>query len=206
VRGEGRKPTPLLDLTTTCSLQRKKKSFLFDSSEKCTIILPKNWRFKMNKNVKIFTVLIAFLMLVFLFNQCGSSEEEPAAKEEETTQAAVKETQQQPEQAKEEEKPEQVKSILPKRLLKVDLTDEQKAKCEAAHKEIFTPEILAKKKEFWGKLKGLEKGSEEFKTLKKQMGEEMKPYNKQFNTKLKEILTEEQKAKYFKKRKKKEEK
>jgi hypothetical protein len=38
------------------------------------------------------------------------------------------------------------------------------------------------------------------------MIDEMKPYNKQFNTKLKEILTEEQKTKYFKKRKKKEEK
>ncbi len=152
----------------------------------------------MNKSVKIFTGLMVILMLVFLASQCGSSEEEAAAKEEETTQAAVRETQQQ--------QPEQVKSILTKRLLKIGLTDEQKAKCEAAHKEIFTPEILAKKKEFRGKLKGLEKGSEEFKTLKKQMNEEMKPYNMQFIAKLKEILTEEQKAKYFKKRKKKEEK
>jgi hypothetical protein len=61
-----------------------------------------------------------------------------------------------------------VKSILPKRLLKLDLTDEQKTKCEAAYKEIFTPGILAKRKELKVKLKGLEKGSEEFKTLRKQ--------------------------------------
>jgi len=145
----------------------------------------------MNKNVKVFTVLIALLMLVFLFSQYGSSEEE-------TTQAAVQETQQR--------QPDQVKSILPKRLLKLDLTDEQKTKCEAAYKEIFTPGILAKRKELKVKLKGLEKGSEEFKTLRKQMAEEMKPYNKQFNAKLKEILTEEQKTEYFKKRKKKDEK
>lgn len=144
----------------------------------------------MNKNVKIFTLLTAILMLVFLLNRCGSNEEEKGKKEQETTQAAVQETQQQ--------QPEQVKSILTKRLLKLDLTDEQKAKCEAAHKEIFTPEILAKKKEFKKKLKGLKKGSEEFKTLKKQMSEKMEPYNRQFNSRLMEILTEEQKAKYFK--------
>jgi hypothetical protein len=175
-------------------LTAQKKSFVFDRGEKCNIILSKNWRFEMNKNIKIFTLLTAILMLVFFLNQCGSGEEEK-----------METQQQQPQQVK-EKKTRQVKSILTKRLLKIGLTDEQKAKCEAAHKEIFTPGILAKRRGFWGKLNTMEKGSEEFKTLRKQMIDEMKPYNKQFNTKLKEILTEEQKTKYFKKRKKKEEK
>lgn len=90
-----------------------------------------------------------------------------------------------------------MKTTLPKRLLSIELTAEQKAKCEALYKEVFTPEILAERSAVVKKMKGLKKDSEEFLKLKKEIGEKMKPYNAKFNEKLKEILTPEQQAKYF---------
>lgn len=165
----------------------------------------------MKKNFKIFTVIITALTLLFLFNQCGASEEKKGEKVGDTKEAAVQETamDQEKEQTKEssdivkkekQKKRKKSKSKLPKRLIEVELTDEQKAKCEAAYKEIFTPEVIAQRKEFASKLKGLEKGSDEYKKLRKEIVKLLKPYNKQFNAKLKEILTEEQQEKYFKKR------
>jgi Spy/CpxP family protein refolding chaperone len=93
--------------------------------------------------------------------------------------------------------PKKPKSVLSKRLLSVELTAEQKAKCETLYKEVFPPEILAQRSEVVKKMKGLKKDSEEFLKLKKDIGEKMKPYNAKFNEKLKEILTPEQQEKYF---------
>jgi hypothetical protein len=161
----------------------------------------------MKKNFKISTVVITVVTLVFLFNQCGASEEKKGNKVGDTKQAAVQEVArdqekgQTKESGSEEEKKERkkIKFKLPKKLTELGLTDEQKVKCEAAYKEIYTPEIIAKRKEFWSKLKSLEKGSDEYKKMKKEVAKELRPYKKQYNAKLKEILTEEQKEKYFKK-------
>jgi hypothetical protein len=159
----------------------------------------------MKKCIQIYVVLITVLTLIFLFNQCGSSQEKTGEKAGDTKQIAVQEASQEQEiqETGIKEKGKKRKSRLPKRLINLGLTDEQLAKCEAAYKEIFTPEIIAKRKELRLKLKGVEKGSDEFKKLKEEIAKELKPYNKQFNVKLKEILTEEQKGKYFIKRKSK---
>jgi len=161
----------------------------------------------MKKNFKIFTLTIIALTLIFLFNQCGTSQEKKGDKVGGSKEAAVQEDAKEQEKGQTKEivseekkkKRKKIKSKLPKRLTELELTDEQKAKCEAAYKEIYTPEIIAQRKELWSKLKGLEKGSDEYKKLRKEIGKELKPYNKQFKAKLKEILTEEQKEKYFKK-------
>ncbi len=94
-------------------------------------------------------------------------------------------------------------SKLPKRLRKLELTDKQIEKFKAARKEIYTPEIKKKRKELKLKLKGLEKNSNEYKKIKKEIKRELKPYQKQLHAKLKEILTKEQKDKFFKKKKNK---
>jgi hypothetical protein len=171
----------------------------------------------MKKNFKIFTVIITVLTLLFFFNQCGASEEKKDEKVGDTKEAAVQgdASAQENEKTKEnndlvknekQKKSKKIKSILPKRLIEVELTDEQKTKCEAAYKEIYTPEVIAKRKPLISKLKGLEKGSDEYENVRKEIAQLLKPYRKQFNATLKEILTEEQQEKYFKKRKAKKKK
>lgn len=141
----------------------------------------------MKKNFRIFTVLIAVMTLLFFIIQCGGSKEKAGEKKGDTQKQADA-------QKGNLKKP---KSVLSKRLLSVELTAEQKAKCEALYKEVFTPEILAQRSEVVKKMKGLKKDSEEFLKLKKEIGEKLKPYNAKFNEKLKEILTPEQQKKYF---------
>jgi hypothetical protein len=141
----------------------------------------------MKKNFRIFTVLIAVMTLLFFVIQCGGSKEKAGEKKGD------------PQKQADEQKvsPKKPKSILPKRLLSIDLTAEQKAKCEALYKEVFTPEILAERSAAVKKMKGLKKDSEEFIKVKKEIGEKLKPFNAKFNEKLKEILTPEQQEKYF---------
>ncbi|MDQ1354129.1 MAG: hypothetical protein QG657_4438 [Acidobacteriota bacterium] len=146
----------------------------------------------MKKNFRIFALLIAVMALVFFIVQCGGSKEK--AGEKQVTQG---DSQKQADAQK--ANPKKPKSILPKKLLVLDLTAEQKTKCEALYKEIFTPEILAERSQVVKKMKGLKKDSEEFIKLKKEIGEKMKPFNTKFNEKVKEILTPEQQAKYFEK-------
>lgn len=143
----------------------------------------------MKKNFRIFTVLIAVMMLLFFIVQCGGSKEKAGEKQIDSQKQADAQ----------KANPKKPKSILPKKILVLDLTAEQKTKCEALYKEIFTPEILAARGEAVKKMKGLKKDSEEFIKVKKEIGEKMKPYNAKFNEKVKEILTPEQQAKYFEK-------
>lgn len=138
-------------------------------------------------------------VLVFLFAQCGSKEE--TGEKEKKATAAVN-VQKEGVKAK----MKKVKSVLPKRLLDVGLSDEQVTACEAVYNEIFTPEILAKRDELYKQLKALEKNSEDYKKLRDEISETFKPYNKQFRQKIRKILTKEQKAIYFKKPAKKEKK
>jgi len=141
----------------------------------------------MKKNFRIFTVLIAVMTLLFFFIQCGGSKEKAGGKKVDS-QKQVDE---------QKVSPKKPKSVLSKRLLSVELTAEQKAKCEALYKEVFTPEILAQRSAAVKEMKGLKKDSEEFIKLKKEIGEKLKPFNAKFNEKLKEILTPEQQEKYF---------
>jgi hypothetical protein len=87
--------------------------------------------------------------------------------------------------------------LLPKKLLNLGLSDEQRAKCEAAYQEIFTPEIIAQQEEVVQKQRGLERGSAEYMKIEKENSEKFKQYNSQLNEKLKGILTKEQQDKYF---------
>lgn len=141
----------------------------------------------MKKNFRFFTVLIAVMTMLFFFIQCSGSSEKAGGKQGDPKKQADAQ----------KGNPKKPKSILPKKLLTVELTPEQKTKCEALYKEIFTPEILAQRSEVVKKLKGLKKESEEFIKLKKEIGEKMKPYNVKFNEKLKEILTPKQQEQYF---------
>lgn len=141
----------------------------------------------MKKNFRIFTVLMAVMTLLFFVIQCGGSKEKATEKQGDPQKQAADQKVHQ----------KKLKTTLSKRLLSVELTAEQKAKCEALYKEVFTPEILAQRSAAVKEMKGLKKDSEEFLKLKKEIGEKMKPYNAKFNEKLKEILTPEQQAKYF---------
>jgi hypothetical protein len=143
----------------------------------------------MKKNFRIFTVLIAVMTLLFFIVQCGGSKEKAGEKKGDPQKQADAQKVQ----------PKKLKTSLPKRLLSIDLTADQKAKCETLYKEIFTPEILAERSAAVKKMKGLKKDSEEFIKLKKEIGEKMKPYNAKFNEKLKDILTPAQQEKYFEK-------
>jgi Spy/CpxP family protein refolding chaperone len=137
----------------------------------------------------IFAVLAALPLLSI---QCGGGTENAEKKEGEIkNEAAAK-----PESA---QKP-QSKSMLPKKLLDLGISDEQKAQCEAAYQEIFTPDIIAQRKEMNRRLKGLEENSEQYLNLKKEINEKFKPYYAQFRNKLKEILTPEQQKRYFAKK------
>jgi hypothetical protein len=133
----------------------------------------------MKKNFRIFAVLIAVMALVFIIVQCGGSKEKAGEKQGDSQKQADAQ----------KANPKKPKSILPKKILVLDLTAEQKTKCEALYKEIFTPEILAERSQVVKKMK----------CLKKEIGEKMKPFNTKFNEKVKEILTPEQQAKYFEK-------
>ncbi len=151
----------------------------------------------MKRILKLYGVVVVSLVLVFLFNRCGAAEEsgDAAVKAKPAKEAQDK-------AVKPEPKAKKVKPILPKRVLKLKLTDEQRVACEAAYKEIFSPELRKKRTEMNKKLKTMEKGSEEHKKLRTEISDTFRDYNKQFRQKLKEILTKEQKAIYFKKAKK----
>ena len=153
----------------------------------------------MRSKIKMFGFLALIPVLVFLYAQCGSKEE-TGQKEKKATEAVK--VQKEGVKAKMKKN----KSVLPKRLLAVGLTDEQVTACEAVYNEIFTPEIVAKRNELYKQLRALEKGTEDYKKLHGEISETFKPYNKQFRQKIRKILTKEQKEKYFKKPGKKEEK
>ncbi|MCU0285509.1 MAG: hypothetical protein MUF15_03825 [Acidobacteria bacterium] len=141
----------------------------------------------MNKSVRFFTALIIATAMVFFFIQCNGNKEKEGVKQGDPQKQIDTGN----------VKAKKVKSILPKKLLILDLTDEQKNKSEVLYKEIFTPAVLAERTEAFKKLKGLKKDSEEFIKLKKEISEKMQPYNMKFNEKLKEILTPAQQEKYF---------
>ena len=146
----------------------------------------------MKENFKRFAILAIFMALPFLSIQCDSSKEKADVKEGEIKSDVV---------AKQEPAPKpQSKSMLPKKLLNLGLTDEQRAQCETAYQEIFTPDIIAQRKEMVKQLKGMEKNSEQYLNLKKEINEKFKPYYAQFRIKLKEILTPEQQEIYFAKK------
>ncbi len=132
-------------------------------------------------------VWLAVIALVFFAVQCGGS------KEQTTDQPGVTQT------AADAAKANlaKVKSILPKKLQELGLDAETLAKCEAAYKEIFTPEVVAQRTELNKKFKGIAKDSAQYAQLRKELTEKMKPYNVAFNKKLRKILTKEQQEKYF---------
>ncbi|HLP57216.1 MAG TPA: hypothetical protein VK186_00230 [Candidatus Deferrimicrobium sp.] len=147
----------------------------------------------MKKSYRFFTRLMTVMTVMtmfFFFSRCSGNQEKAGVKQGDSQKQAV---------AKKINL-KKSKSILPKKLLSLELTAEQKAKTEALYKEIFTPEILAQRNEVFKKLKGLKKDSEEFIKLKKEIGEKMNPYNTKFNEKLKEILTPVQQDQYFNKK------
>jgi len=146
----------------------------------------------MKKNLSNSFVWIAVIALVFFAVQCGGSKEK-AADQQSVSQPAA-------DTAK--ANPAKVKSVLPKKLQELGLDAETLAKCEAAYKEIFTPEVAAQRSELNKKFKGLTKDSAEYNQLRKEISDKMKPYNTAFNKKLKKILTKEQQEKYFPKPKK----
>jgi len=153
----------------------------------------------MKSKAKMFGFLALIPVLVFLYAQCGSKEE--TGQKEKKADEAVK-----VQKAGVKAKMKKNKSVLPKRLLAVGLTDEQVTACEAVYNEIFTPEIVAKRNELYKQLRTLEKDSEDYKKLRGEISETFKPYNKEFRQKIRKILTKEQKDLFFKKRVKKEEK
>jgi hypothetical protein len=144
----------------------------------------------MKRHMKMVVVLIAMFGLVFLLNRCGSKEE-PGTQ---TGKTQIVDDAQKKVTAK---KTGKTKSVLPKRVLALDLTDEQITALETAYNEIFTPEIQAKKIEMYRKLKTLPEGSEESKNLRQEISATFAPYNTQFRKKLRKLLTKEQKAIYF---------
>jgi hypothetical protein len=141
----------------------------------------------MRKSFGFFAVLVAFVTLPFFIIQCDGSKEKTVEKEVDT--------QKQIDSPKEVQT--QSSSLLPKKLLDLGLTDEQKAKCEAAYQEVFTPEVIAQQEEVIQKQKGLERSSAEYKKTEKEISEKIKKYNDQLHEKLKGILTKEQQDKYF---------
>jgi hypothetical protein len=146
----------------------------------------------MNKNFKRIAFWVMFISMPLFLVQCNGGKEQSETK----TGDAKKEV-----AAKQEAAPvAQSKSMLPEKLLNLGLADEQKALCEAAYQEIFTPDILAQKKEMYKQLKGMEKDSQEYLNFKKEINEKFKPYNDKFRKKLKGILTPEQQEKYFAKK------
>ena len=129
----------------------------------------------MKKDLRFFITLIAVMTMLFFLIQCGGSEKKAGEKQiNPQTQQTQADTQ--------KKIPKKPKSILPKKLLALNLTSEQKTKCEALYKEIFTPDILTQRNEAFKKLKGLKKDSEEFIKLKKEIGDKMKPYNIKFKS------------------------
>jgi hypothetical protein len=153
----------------------------------------------MKKNFRRFAVVIIFMFLPVLFVQCNNSKEQSGGKEGEAQKqkAGQIETQAQPQAQPKPHKQSKPGLKLPEKLLTLGLTDAQKAQCEAAYQEIFTPEVVAKRLELFKKLSGMEKGSAEYDKLKKEINEMLKPYYVQFNKKLRNILTQEQQEKYF---------
>lgn len=139
----------------------------------------------MKKDFRIFITLVAVMTMFFFFIQCGGNKEKTDAKKSNSEQQA------------DSQKVKKPKPILSKKLLALNLSPEQKIKCETLYKEIFPPDILAQRNETFKKLKGLKKDSEEFIKLKKEIGDKLRPYNTKFNDKLKEILTPEQQTQYF---------
>ena len=144
----------------------------------------------MKRQMKMVVVLIAMFGLVFLFNRCGSKEE-PGTQ---TGKAQIVDNAQKQVNVK---KAGKTKSVLPKRVLALDLTDDQFTALEAAYNEIFLPEIQAKKIEMYRKMKALPEGSEESKKLRLEISATFAPYNSQFRKKLRKLLTKGQKAIYF---------
>ncbi len=130
-----------------------------------------------------------WLALPLFFISCGNNTETPQS----TSPAVSPNTTQQTAKV-------QPKSVLPEKLLNLGLTDDQKTKCEAAYQEIFTPDIMAQRKEMYRKLHQMEKDSAEYLEFKKQISETFKPYNVQFNKRLRGILTPEQQSRYFAKK------
>jgi hypothetical protein len=150
------------------------------------------------KKFRRFAVLVIFISLPFFFVGCDGSKDKAEKKEgdaqqqqeivkKETQTQALPPTQNQPKS----------KSMLSEKLLNLGLTDEQRAQCEAAYQEIFTPDVIAQRKEMATKLKGMEKDSEAYLNLQKAINEKFKPYYVLFNKKLKKILNPEQQDKYF---------
>jgi Spy/CpxP family protein refolding chaperone len=146
----------------------------------------------MMENFKRFVIFAILAALPFLSIQCDNSKEKADVKEGEIKSDVV---------SKQEPAPKpQPKSMLPNKLLNLDITDEQRAQCEAAYQEIFTPDVIAQRKEMIKQLKGMEKNSEQYLNLKKEIDEKLKPNYAQFRIKLKEILTPEQQKMYFAKK------
>jgi hypothetical protein len=145
----------------------------------------------MKINIKKFALLVIFLSLPFFFVQCDNSKEKSGGKDGDVQEQAVVQKETEPQTQA------QPKSMLPEKLLNLELTDDQRAQCEAAYQEIFTPDIIAQRKEMVKKLKGLEKDSDAYKNQQKEISETFKPYYAQFNKKLKIILTPEQQEEYF---------
>jgi Spy/CpxP family protein refolding chaperone len=151
----------------------------------------------MKETIKRFAILVILATLPFLSIQCDGSKEKADVKVSEVKS----ETAAKPEAAPAAQpNKKQAKSMLPKKLLDLGITDEQKALCEAAYQEIFTPDIIAQRKEMNQQLKGLEENSEQYLNLKKEINEKFKPNYAQFRVKLKEILTPEQQEQYFAKK------
>jgi Spy/CpxP family protein refolding chaperone len=146
----------------------------------------------MMENFKRFVIFAILAALPFLSIQCDNSKEKADVKEGEIKSDVV---------SKQEPAPKpQSKSMLPNKLLNLDITDEQRAQCEAAYQEIFTPDVIAQRKEMIKQLKGMEENSEQYLNLKKEINEKLKPHYAQFRIKLKEILTPEQQKIYFAKK------
>ena len=140
----------------------------------------------MKRKFNRLAMMIIFMSLPFLTIQCDGSKEEADVKVSEVESEAVVKPEAVPAT---QPKKTQAKSMLPKKLLDLGITDEQKALCEAAYQEIFTPDILAQRKEMNKQLKGLEENSEQYLNLKKEINEKFKPYYAQFGVERKEIRT-----------------
>lgn len=145
----------------------------------------------MKNKVRFFAKTSVGLLLLFSIMQCSDGKEKTVTL---APKSAVQNQQQVTAQKTDKLMP---KSILPKKLLDLGLTEELQVKCEAAYKEIFTPDILAQRREMGKKLQVLEKDSEGYKQAQKEINEKFKPYSVAFNKKLKVILTREQQERYW---------
>jgi len=135
--------------------------------------------------LKAIGVMAVIPILVFLVAQCGSTKE-TGEKEMKTTETAKVQ------KASVRAKYQKIKYILPKPVLAVELTDEQIIAAEAAYDEIFTPELLAKRKELLDQIKAQEKDSEENKKLHAEYDETFRPYYADFYKRVWRLLTKEQ--------------